>query len=103
MKDSLKGAFGGAEFNKTADICEGNGIFGGSAKVINLGEVAACLTGAQREKFVSGFNMKEFARIFEDESMMTTAETFLPWGEKRGSICAISIWRSPLKYCTKCI
>lgn len=80
MKDSFKGAFDGAEFNKTADICEGNGIFGGSAKVINLGEVAACLTGAQREKFVSGFNMKEFARIFEDESMMTTAETFLSCG-----------------------
>ncbi len=65
---------------KTADICGGNEVLGNSAKVISLGEVAACLTGGQREKFVSGFNMKEFAKIFEDESMMNTAETFLLCG-----------------------
>ncbi|MDE6356810.1 MAG: helix-turn-helix domain-containing protein [Clostridia bacterium] len=80
MESDLNGAKSGAEFNKTADICGGNGFLGNSARVIGLGEVAACLTGAQREKFVSGFDMKGFAKIFEDESMMTTAETFLACG-----------------------
>ncbi len=65
---------------KNADICGGNGFLGNPARVINLGEIAACLSGSQREKFVSGFDMKGFAKIFEDESMMTTAETFLSCG-----------------------
>lgn len=68
------------ERDKTEDIAEAKGIFGNSVRVISLGEVAACLSGAQREKFVSGFDMKVFAKIFEDESMMTTAETFLSCG-----------------------
>ena len=80
MKSGFNGAKSGAELNKTADMCGGKSILGNSARVISLGEVAACLTGAQREKFVSGFDMKEFAKIFEDESMMTTAETFLACG-----------------------
>ncbi len=65
---------------KNADICGGNGFLSNPARVINLGEIAACLSGSQREKFVSGFDMKGFAKIFEDESMMTTAETFLSCG-----------------------
>ncbi|MDE6505437.1 MAG: helix-turn-helix domain-containing protein [Clostridia bacterium] len=66
---------------KADDMREANG---GNAertlKEINLEEMLSCLPKAQREQLISGYDMKKFAKIFEDEGMMRTAEAFLDSG-----------------------
>ena len=47
---------------------------------INFKEVTAALPKSVRDMLTSGFEMKKFAKIFEDESMMQTAEIFLQCG-----------------------
>lgn len=43
-------------------------------------ELIAALPKSFREKLTSGYDMKSFAKIFEDEEMMRTAEAFLSSG-----------------------
>lgn len=43
---------------------------------IPLDGIISLLTKAQREKLISGFDLKNLARIFEDEDTMSTVESF---------------------------
>lgn len=57
-------------------------IYGGAetVKEINLYETLLCMPKPDRERIISGYDMKKFAKIFEDEGMMQTAEAFLESG-----------------------
>lgn len=48
--------------------------------IINFEEVVTTLPKSVREKLTSGFDMKNFAKIFEDEEMMRTVEAYLKNG-----------------------
>lgn len=52
----------------------------GKTEEIQLGEILALLPKSQREKIISGYDVKSFAKIFEDEAMMQTFEAFLQNG-----------------------
>lgn len=47
---------------------------------IDLKEMLSLLPKSYREKIVSGYDVKSFARIFEDAGMMVTANAFLESG-----------------------
>lgn len=47
---------------------------------IPLTDVISCLPKAQRERLISGYDLKNFARIFEDEDTMATVDSFLKHG-----------------------
>ncbi len=47
---------------------------------IDLGGIVACLNKAQREKLISGYDMKNFARIFEHGDLMLTVDCFFDNG-----------------------
>lgn len=51
-----------------------------SPENIPLPEIVSCLTKAQRERLISGYDIKNFARIFEDSDTMTTVDCFLENG-----------------------
>ena len=57
-------------------------IYGGAetVKEINLYETLLCMPKPDRERIISGYDLKKFAKIFEDEGMMQTAEAFLESG-----------------------
>lgn len=48
--------------------------------VINLCTIASNLPQPVKEQLLSAFDLKKFAKIFEDESMMLTAKTFISSG-----------------------
>ncbi len=47
---------------------------------IALSDLLSQLSKAQRERLIAGYDMKNFAKIFEDESIMYTAAGFLRYG-----------------------
>ena len=47
---------------------------------IKLSEIVSLLTKAQREKLISGCDIKNLARIFEDADIMNTVDCFLKNG-----------------------
>lgn len=47
---------------------------------IELADLLKQLTKQQREQLVSGYNLMELARIFEDRETMATADSFLENG-----------------------
>lgn len=47
---------------------------------LTLFEVIRRLNKAQRERLVAGYNLKNFARIFEDDELMYTVDSFLEYG-----------------------
>lgn len=49
-------------------------------KNIPLAEIISYLSKAQRERLISGYNLKNFARIFEDEEIMTAVDGFFIYG-----------------------
>ena len=51
-----------------------------SPKIIPLEEIVACLTKSQRERLISGYDMKNFARIFEHGDLMLTVDSFFKNG-----------------------
>ena len=51
-----------------------------SPKNIPLEEIVACLTKSQRERLISGYDMKNFARIFEHGDLMLAADCFFENG-----------------------
>ena len=51
---------------------------GGGSPAIS--PVAEGLSKSRREELLSAYDLKEFAKIFEDESMLATADTFISSG-----------------------
>lgn len=47
---------------------------------IPLSELISLLPKAQRERLISGYDLKNFAKIFEDGDIMDTADGFLKYG-----------------------
>ena len=45
-------------------------------RLIDFNEPLSQLTKSQREKLISGYDLKNLAKVFEDEGMMKTAEAF---------------------------
>ncbi|MDE7167510.1 MAG: helix-turn-helix domain-containing protein [Clostridia bacterium] len=68
-------------FKRVPDMLEINRFFDGeTGKNVNYREVVAALPKSVREMLTSGFEMKNFAKIFEDQSMMQTVEAYLASG-----------------------
>ncbi len=68
-------------FKRVPDMLEINRFFDGEeGKNVNYREVVAALPKSVREMLTSGFEMKNFAKIFEDQSMMQTVEAYLASG-----------------------
>ena len=68
-------------FKRVPDMLEINRFFDGeTGKNVNYREVVAALPKSVREMLTSGFEMKNFAKIFEDQSMMQTVEVYLASG-----------------------
>ena len=51
-----------------------------SPKSIPIEEMVSCLTKSQRERLISGYDMKSFARIFEHGDLMTAIDCFFENG-----------------------
>ena len=69
------------KFQRVPDMLELNRFFEGeTCTKVNYREVAASLPKSVREKITSRFEMKNLAKIFEDQSMMQTVETYLDCG-----------------------
>ena len=49
-------------------------------KNIPLDEIISCLTKSQRERLISGYDMKNFARIFEHGDLMLAVDCFFENG-----------------------
>lgn len=47
---------------------------------ISIKAIVACLNKSQRERLISGYDIKNFARIFEHGDLMLTADCFLDNG-----------------------
>ena len=68
-------------FQRVPDMLELNRFFEAEeGKKVNYREVVAALPKSVREMLTSGFEMKNFAKIFEDQSMMQTVEAYLGCG-----------------------
>lgn len=71
----------GENLQRVPNMLEVNRFFDANdPSKIDFKEVVASLPKSVREMVTSGFEMKKFAKIFEDEGMMQTAETFLSCG-----------------------
>ena len=69
------------DLQRVPDMLEINRFFGGEGgKKVNYREVVTALPKSVREMLTSGFEMKNFAKIFEDQSMMQTVEVYLDSG-----------------------
>ena len=49
-------------------------------KQLSLEKLVSLIDKASVEKFIDGYDIKNFARVFEDEELMTTMECFLENG-----------------------
>lgn len=68
-------------YQRVPDMLEINRFFDGeTGKKVNYHEVVAALPKSVRGMLTSGFEMKKFAKIFEDQSMMQTVEAYLDSG-----------------------
>lgn len=47
---------------------------------IGISEVVSLLTKSQREKLIAGYDIKTFAKVFEDGDAMSTVDNFLKYG-----------------------
>ena len=50
---------------------------GGIHPRLSLEKAVSAVDRSQREKLIEGYDLKSFAKIFEDEEMMATVESFL--------------------------
>lgn len=58
-----------------------DGLLGVPAiKLIDFSELLSQLTKSQREKLISGYDIKNLAKVFENEGLMATIEAFLDNG-----------------------
>ena len=51
-----------------------------SPKNIPIEDIVACLTKSQRERLISGYDIKNFARVFEHGDLMLAADCFFANG-----------------------
>ena len=51
-----------------------------SPQNISLEDIVSCLTKSQRERLISGYDMKSFARIFEHGDLMRAVDCFFENG-----------------------
>lgn len=79
--DKIYRAQSAEKSERVPDILEING-FGGEkqANKIDYKQLVSALPKPFREKLTAGFDMKKFAKIFEDEEMMRTADAFFACG-----------------------
>lgn len=71
---------------------------------INLETALEALTKEQREKFVSGVDMRRFVKIFEDSEMMRTLDAFFANGMNVSATArALYMHRNTLMYRLKAI
>ena len=49
-------------------------------KNIGIEDIVSCLTKSQRERLISGYDMKKFARIFEHGDLMLAVDSFFENG-----------------------
>lgn len=80
------------EFDKPAQLSDGNdgrahnitelSVNSGGVKspAVSLSYIAESLPQERREELLMSYDLKKFAKIFEDESMMETANTFILCG-----------------------
>ena len=69
-----------------------------------LEEVISWLPRPQREKFISGYDVKKFAKIFEDDDMMRTVDAFLENGMNASETArALYMHRNTLSYRLKTV
>lgn len=85
---------------RVPDMLEINRFFEVKApNCINYREVVAALPKSVREMLTSGFEMKNFAKIFEDSGMMQTVEAYFNCGMNiSGTARALYMHRNTLMY-----
>ena len=71
MKNSTEKGNWGGDMPKLTQVPPAN---------IRISEIILQLSKAQREKLIAGYDLKNFARIFEDEDTMSTVDNFLKYG-----------------------
>lgn len=77
---------------------------GGEPQGISLEGLVGMLTKSQREKLISGYDIKRFAKIFEDGEMMRTADAFLVQGMNVSRASRVLFMhRNTLTYRLNCI
>ena len=47
---------------------------------VSISELISRLDKASREKLIAGYDLKSFAKVFEDADSMTTVDNFLKYG-----------------------
>lgn len=62
------------------ELADGEVVAFPQVKITGFEEALSPLTKTQREKLISGYDIKNFAKVFEDEGMMNTARAFLDNG-----------------------
>lgn len=84
---------------------EGNNRREGDAPCApTLEELVQLLGKPQREKLMSGYDIKSFAKIFEDEEMMRTVDAFLANGMNVSlSARKLFMHRNTLSYRLNCV
>ena len=50
------------------------------AENIGIEDIVSCLTKSQRERLLSGYDMKKYARIFEHDDLMLAVDSFFENG-----------------------
>jgi len=70
----------GGNADKTGHMCGYSANKKFIKQNIEITEVLSLISRPQREKLVSGYDVKSFAKIFEDEDMMRTVDAFLECG-----------------------
>lgn len=71
MKESDENKNWGGDMPRRTEIPPSN---------IGIPDIISCLPKAQREKLIAGYDLKNFARIFEDGDAMSTVDSFLKYG-----------------------
>ena len=57
-----------------------NGYDDEAVRLLDFEGILSLLTKSQREKLISGYDIKKFAKVFEDGLMMQTVEAFFENG-----------------------
>lgn len=71
MKNSPENGNWGGDMSEETQIPPAN---------INISEIVSYLPKNQREKLIAGYDLKNFARIFEDGDAMNTVDSFFRYG-----------------------
>ena len=81
MDKITDGGANGANDKRVPDMPDLTGFYGkNDGNKTDYTEIISALPKTFREKLTSGYDMMSFAKIFEDEEMMRTADAFLNCG-----------------------